>query len=133
MTARLLVEIESIQSLANLVSTYGLYSAAVFTAVLGAIGSYVTGSGTASTALFMVSAVATGDSLNAIPLVASLQLSAGAHAGVASLPIIAILLAALPNEEVNDKSTAVRIGLILGTIWLLFVIFSGVAQIAITH
>ena len=133
MTARLLVEIESIQSLANLVSTYGLYSAAVFTAVLGAIGSYVTGSGTASTALFMVSAVATGDSLNAIPLFASLQLSAGAHAGVASLPIIAILLAALPNEEVNDKSTAVRIGLILGTIWLLFVIFSGVAQIAITH
>ena len=81
----------------------------------------------------MVSAVATGDSLNAIPLFASLQLSAGAHAGVASLPIIAILLAALPNEEVNDKSTAVRIGLILGTIWLLFVIFSGVAQIAITH
>ena len=133
MTARLLVEIESIQSLANLVSTYGLYSAAVFTAVLGAIGSYVTGSGTASTALFMVSAVATGDSLNAIPLFASLQLSAGAHAGVASLPIIAILLAALPNEEVNDKSTAVRIGLILGTIWLLFVIVSGVAQIAITH
>jgi hypothetical protein len=39
----------------------------------------------------------------------------------------------LPNEEVNDKSTAVRIGLILGTIWLLIVIVSGVAQIAITH
>ena len=99
----------------------------------GAPAAVVTGSGTASTALFMTSATATGESLNAAPLFASLQLSASAHAGVASLPIIAILLTALPTLEANDKYTAVTIGLALGTIWLLLVIASGVVQITITR
>ena len=128
--ARLLVEIGGIKALALTASNYGLYSAAAATATLGAIGSYVTGSGTASTALFMTGAAAIGENLNATSLFASIQISAGAHVGVASLPIIAILLAALPNEEVNDKRTAVRFGLTLGTIWLLLVITSGAIQIA---
>ena len=132
-TARLLIEIGSIELLATKMASFGLYSAASLTAVLGAIGSYVTGSGTASTALFMTSATATGESLNAAPLFASLQLSASAHAGVASLPIIAILLTALPTLEANDKYTAITIGLALGTIWLLLVIASGVVQIMITR
>ena len=97
---------------------------------MGAIGSYVTGSGTASTALFMTSAAATGISFDAAPLFASLQISAAAHAGVASLPIIAILLAALSNREVGDERTAVRMSLSLGAIWVLFVIASGYVQIA---
>ena len=131
--ARLLVEIGGIKALALTASNYGLYSAAAATATLGAIGSYVTGSGTASTALFMTGAAAIGENLNATSLFASIQISAGAHVGVASLPIIAILLAALPNEEINDKRTAVRFGLTLGIIWLLLVITSSAIQIAINH
>ena len=130
MTARLLVETGSIQALATTVSAFGLYPAAAFTAAMGAIGSYVTGSGTASTALFMTSAAATGISFDAAPLFASLQISAAAHAGVAALPIIAILLAALSNREVGDERTAVRMGLSLGAIWVLIVIASGSLQIA---
>ena len=130
MTARLLVETGSIQALATTVSAFGLYPAAAFTAAMGAIGSYVTGSGTASTALFMSSAAATGISFDAAPLFASLQISAAAHAGVAALPIIAILLAALSNREVGDERTAVRMGLSLGAIWVLIVIASGSLQIA---
>lgn len=130
MAARLLVEIGSIQALAGLLSQLGLYPAMALVTALGGIGSYVTGSGVASNALFMPSAAATGEGLGAITLFASLQHSAAAHTGVASLPIIAILLSALPNREAADEQTAMRMGLGLAAIWLLFVVASGIVQIA---
>ncbi len=130
MAARVLVEIGSIQALAGLLSQLGLYPAAALVAVLGGVGSYVTGSGVASSALFMPSAAATGGNFDAIALFASLHHSASSHVAVASLPIIAILLTALPNREAADERTAMRMALGLAVVWLLFVIASGTAQIA---
>lgn len=131
MAARLLVEIGGIDALAVLLSQFGLYSAGALVAVLGGIGSYVTGSGITSNALFMPSAAATGESFDALVLFASLQHSGAAHTGVASFPIIAILLAALPNREDGDERTAMRMGIGLAALWLLFVIASGFVQIAL--
>jgi lactate permease len=131
MAARLLVEIGSIQALAGLLSQLGLYPAIVFVAILGGIGSYVTGSGVASNALFMPSAAATGESFDALALFASLQHSAAAHVGVASLPIIAILLAALPDRKATDERSAMRTGISLALVWLLFVMASGAVQTAV--
>lgn len=133
MAARMLVEIGGIQALAGLLSQLGLYPAVGLVAVLGGIGSYVTGSGVASNALFMPSAAAIGGNFDAVALFASLQHSAAAHVGVAALPIIAILLAALPNREAGDEQTAMRMGLGLATVWILFVVASGTIQIAMTQ
>jgi L-lactate permease len=102
-------------------------------AILGGIGSYVTGSGVASNALFMPSAAATGENLNALALFASLQHSAAAHVGIASLPIIAILLAALPDSKATDERFAMRMGIGLALVWLFFVIASGAVQTAVTR
>lgn len=132
MAARVLVEIGSIQALAGLLAQLGLYPAMALVTALGGIGSYVTGSGVASNALFMPSAAATGEGFGAIALFASLQHSAAAHVGVASLPIIAILLSALPNREANDERTAMRMALGLAAVWLLFVVASGIVQAAMT-
>jgi lactate permease len=132
MVARLLVEIGSISSLAGTLSQLGPYAAAALVATLGGIGSYITGSGTASNALFMPSAAATGQSLDLPSLFAALQHSGSAHIGVASLPIIAILLAALPDRQPNDERTAMRMALGLALAWLLLVISSGALQIALT-
>ncbi|MFT5509164.1 MAG: hypothetical protein ACI89J_002245, partial [Hyphomicrobiaceae bacterium] len=49
-----------------------------------------------------------------------------------SLPIIAILLAALPDRQPNDERTAMRMALGLALAWLLLVISSGALQIALT-
>lgn len=131
MAARVLAEIGSIAALAELLAGLGAYPAIALVATLGGIGSYVTGSGIASNALFMPSAAATGDSFDAIALFASLQHSGAAHFGVASLPIIAILLAALPNRVADDERAAMRMGFALASLWLLFVIVSGSVQTAI--
>ena len=130
LVARLLVEIGSISLLAGTLSQVGPYAAAALVATLGGIGSYITGSGTASNALFMPSAAATGQSLDFTALFAALQHSGSAHVAVASLPIIAILLAALPDRRPDDERTAMRFALGLASAWLLLVISSGAIQIA---
>jgi lactate permease len=131
LVARLLVEIGSISALAETLSQLGPHAAAALVATLGGIGSYITGSGTASNALFMPSAAATGQNLDFLTLFAALQHSGSAHVGVASLPIIAILLAALPDRKPNDERTAMRMALGLAFVWLLLVISSGAVQVAI--
>lgn len=131
LAARLLVEIGGIAALAGLLSQLGLYPAAALVAALGGIGSYITGSGITSNALFMPSAGATGQSFDFLALFAGLQHSGAAHVGLASLPIIALLLAALPNRKDGDERTAMRMALSLAAIWLLFVIASGFVQIAL--
>ncbi|MGI9521655.1 MAG: L-lactate permease [Hyphomicrobiaceae bacterium] len=130
LVARLLVEIGSVDALAGQLAQLGPFAAAALVATLGGVGSYITGSGTASNALFMPSAAATGQDLDFLPLFSALQHSGAAHVAVASLPIIAILLAALPDRKPNDASTATRMALGLAFVWLLFVISSGTFQIA---
>jgi lactate permease len=129
-TARLLVEIGGIEALSVMLSKMGPYLAVVMTTALGGIGAYVTGSGVAANALFMPSAAAAGESFDALALFAALQHSGASHAAIASLPILAILLAALPNREISDDHTAVQTALKLAVLWILFVIASGMMQLA---
>ena len=131
MTARLLVETEGIALLAGLLSKLGIYPAAALVTLFGGIGAYVTGSGVSANALFMPGAAATGESFDALALFAALQHSGAAHVAMASLPVIVILLAALPDREAGDEQTAMRMGLGLAALWLLFVATSGSVQIAL--
>ena len=80
----------------------------------------------------MQSAAATGENFDALALFAALQHSGAAHVAMASLPVIAILLAALPSIETNDERTAMRMALGFAILWLLIVIASGSAQLALT-
>ena len=49
---------------------------------------------------------------------------------MASLPIIAILLASLPSRQAGDERTAMRIGLVLAMLWMSVVAVSGIVQLA---
>ncbi len=131
-TARLLVEIGGIGALAGLLSQLGPYPAVAAVTVLGGVGAYVTGSGVTANALFMQSAAATGENFDALALFAALQHSGAAHVAMASLPVIAILLAALPSRETNDERTAMRMALGFAILWVLIVIASGSARLALT-
>ena len=128
-TARLLVETGGITALAELLSRLGAAMAAVVVTLFGGVGAFATGSGVTSNALFMSSAVATGTSLEAPVLFAALQHSGSAHVAMASLPVIAILVAALPNRQAGDERAAMRAGLGLASIWVLMVIASGWARL----
>ena len=129
LTARLLVEIGGIGALAEMLARLGTYTAAIIVALLGAAGSFATGSGVTSNALFMSSAAAVGASLDARALFAALQHSGSAHMAIGSLPIISILVAALPDRGKGDERTAMRVGLGLAALWMLIVVASGWAQL----
>lgn len=128
--ARLLVESGGIGALSVLLADAGNYAAAAIVAGLAGVGAYVTGSAVPAAALFMPSAAAIGESFGQMPLFAALQHSAAGHTAMASLPIIAILLAALPARQRDDERTALRIGLQLAATWMTMVIASGWIQIA---
>lgn len=129
-TARLLAEIGGISALAETLAQLGPYPAIAMITLLGGVGAFITGSGVTSNALFMPSAAAAGASFDALPLFAALQHSGGAHFAIASLPMIAILLAALPNREPGDEKVAMRHALGLAAIWMFTVIASGGLQFA---
>ena len=129
LTARLLVETGGIAALAEMLSRLGAYTATVVVTVLGGVGAFATGSGVTSNALFMSSAAATGASLGVPVLFAALQHSGSAHVAMASLPVIAILTAALPDRRDGDERAAMHAGLGLAAIWLLLVIASGWTQL----
>jgi hypothetical protein len=129
LTARVLVEIGGIGALAEMLSRLGAAMATVVVTLLAAAGSFATGSGVTSSALFMSSAAATGASLDARTLFAALQHSGSAHMAIASLPIISILIAALPDRTKGDERTAMRAGLGLAAVWMLIVIASGWLQL----
>jgi len=130
-TARILVEIGGIEALSATLSKLGPYLAVVLITVLGSVGAYVTGSGVTANALFMPSAAAAGENFDALALFAALQHSGASHVALASLPVIAILLTALPNRETSDDHIAMRTALKLATLWILFVITSGLVQLAV--
>ena len=129
LTARLLVETGGIAALAEMLSRLGAYTATVVVTVLGGVGAFATGSGVTPNALFMSSAAATGASLGVPVLFAALQHSGSAHVAMASLPVIAILTAALPDRRDGDERAAMHAGLGLAAIWLLLVIASGWTQL----
>ncbi len=129
MSARLLIEVGGDKSVAELLAQLGQYPAAAAITLLGAFGAYASGSGVASNALFMPGAVATGYSFDAPVLFAALQHTGGSHFAMASLPVIAILLAALPNREQADERIAMSTGLKLSMLWIAFVITSGWLQL----
>ena len=49
---------------------------------------------------------------------------------MASLPVIALLIAALPSRQDSDEPLAVKVGLGLAILWIILVIASGQLQIA---
>lgn len=112
-TARLLVECGAIAALARAVAGLGTSAAIVAVAFLGAAGGFITGSGVTGNALFMPGAAAVGEALGDVPLLAALQNGASGHAAIASLPIAAILLAALPDRTDDDDRRALQAGLAL--------------------
>ncbi len=120
-SARILVEIGAIAALAGTVTDLGGTGAVIATAVLGAISGFITGSGITGNALFMPSAAAIGGSFGAVPLFAAVQNSAAGHTAMASLPVAAILLAALPGRTSGDDRTILRLGLALAA-WHLAVL-----------
>lgn len=128
-TARLIVETGGIGALSDLLTHFGNTTAAIVVVLLGGVGAYATGSGITSNALFMVSAAATGNSVDALHLFAALQHSSASHAAMASLPVIALLLAALPDREVHDTRIAMRAGLVLAVLWMAVVATSGLVQL----
>lgn len=111
--ARLLIESRAIAALAGLVEGLGHTSAVIATAVLGGISGFATGSAVSGNALFMPAAAAIGETLGARPLFAALQAGAAGHVSMAALPVLAILLAALPDRNRTDDGTVLRLGLAL--------------------
>ncbi|MGD9801779.1 MAG: L-lactate permease [Hyphomicrobiaceae bacterium] len=116
LSARLLVECGAIEVLARSISGLGRDGAALAIAVLGAIGGFATGSGVTSSALFMPSAAAAGETFGAVPLFAALQNATGGHVAMSALPVAAILLAALPHRQPGDDASVMRTALALA-IW----------------
>ncbi len=130
--ARLLVEIGGIGALAGQLAEAGGFAAVAIVSALAGVGAYVTGSAVPAAALFMPSAAAIGESFGLRPLFAALQHSAAGHTAMASLPIIAILLAALPERQREDDRTALRTGLWLAGVWMVLVIASGWVQLTVS-
>ena len=124
-SARLLLEADAIAALADVLAGLGAYPALVAVTLLGAISGYITGGGLAGNALFMPSAAAVGERLDALPLFAALQHGAAGHVAMAALPVVAILLAALPSREASDERTTIAVGLQLSLVFVLLLIAAG--------
>ncbi len=125
LTARLLVSAGGIDALAATVAHLGGSAALVATAVLGAIGGFVTGSGVSGNALFLPSAATTGAFFGAREVFAVVSNSAAGHTAMTSLPVVAILLAALPDRTAADERMALRSGLMLAALYVAVVTAAG--------
>jgi len=130
--ARLMVETGAVEALANTVSSLGVGPALVATALLGAASGFATGSGVTGNALFMPSAAATGRALGEVELFSAIQHGAAGHVAMASLPVAAILLAALPNRSSTDDRTVLVLGLRLAAIHLAVIVLAGFAWRALS-
>ncbi len=128
-SARLLVECGAVPALASALSQFGPTTAALATVVLGAVSGFVTGSGVSGNALFMPAAAETGRALGALPLFAALQNGAAGHAAMASLPVAAILLAALPDRTAADDRIVLRIGLGLAALYAVALMLTALVMI----
>jgi lactate permease len=113
LAARLLVACGAIGALADAIGGLGRAGSVAAVLLIGALGGFVTGSGVAGNVMFMASAAATGRALDASELFAALQNAASGHAAMASLPIAAIVLAALKRPERGEEARIMRTGLAL--------------------
>lgn len=111
LAARLMVESGAIAALAGGITGLGRGGAVVAVALLAAVGGFATGSGVTGNALFMASAADVGRIAGHADVFAALQNMASGHVAMASLPVLAILLAAMPDRQPGDESTAMRVGL----------------------
>lgn len=121
LSARLLVEIGAIAALASSLASLGTHAAVVAVALLGGLSGFITGSGISGNALFMPSAAAVGQNFGATALYAALQNTAAGHFAMASLPVGAILLAAIPQRQPGSDQLVVRSALMLATLHLMTV------------
>ncbi len=118
LTARVLVASGAIEALTSVLQGLGSTGALLGSIGLGAIGGFVTGSGVTGNALFLPSAAAAGAAFDARTLYAALASAAAGHTAMASLPVAALLLAALPNRTRADDRTALHWGLTLAGTYL---------------
>lgn len=126
LTARLLVAAGAIDVLTVAIKGYGPLGALAAVTGLGAIGGFVTGSGVTGNALFLPSAAAAGAALSAKSLFAAIASAAAGHAAMASLPVAALLLTALPDRSPADDRAALRWGLALTSLYLVVLFLIGV-------
>ena len=133
LTARLLVSSGAIDALTAAVKGYGPFGALAAVTGLGAIGGFVTGSGVTGNALFLPTAAAAGVSFGAKSIFAAIASAAAGHAAMASLPVAALLLTALPDRTVADDSTTLRWGLLLTAIYLAILLLIGVVWLSKTN
>ena len=112
LSARLLIEIGGTTALANAAADLPEELALLGVGLLGAISGFLTGSGISGNALFMPSAAKIGAGFGHSILFSAMQNAAAAHAALASLPIAAVLLAALTGKRTaEDDRTALTYGL----------------------
>ena len=116
LTARLLVASGAIDALTTAVEGFGALGTLVAVTGLGATGGFVTGSGVTGNALFLPAAAQVGEALGARVLYSALASAASGHAAMTSLPVAALLLAALPERRAEDDRTALRSGLSLAAL-----------------
>ncbi len=132
-TARLLVASGAIDALTAVVKGYGPIGALAAVTGLGAIGGFVTGSGVTGNALFLPSAAAAGVSFGAKSIYAAIASAAAGHAAMASLPVAALLLTALPERTAAaDDGTTLRWGLLLTALYLALLLLIGVVWIGVS-
>mgnify|MGYP001808947209 CR=1 FL=1 len=128
--ARLVVEINATQALADIISTKGAITSLIAVTLLGALSGFVTGSGIAGNALFMTNAAAIGMNFDSIALFAAIQHSAAGHMAMAAIPVGVILLTALPNRLSEDDRNVMRTAFGLNIIILSLLLIPSVLFIA---
>ena len=125
LTARLLVASGGIDALTAAIKGFGPIGALAAVTGLGALGGFVTGSGVTGNALFLPSAAEAGAAIGAKDVFAAVASAAAGHAAMASLPVAALLLTALPDRAVNDDRVALKWGLLLTAGYLCILLLVG--------
>ncbi len=129
LTARLLVSSGAIDALTAALKGLGVAGAMLGSIGLGAVGGFVTGSGVTGNALFLPSAAAAGAAFDMKGVFAALASAAAGHTAMASLPVAALLLAALPDRTAADDRTVLWWGLTLAAGYLAVLAVVGLVQL----
>lgn len=131
LTARLLVASGATDALTASIRDLSAVGALVAVTGLGAIGGFVTGSGVTGNALFLPTAADTGAALHAKNIYAAIASAAAGHVAMASLPVAALLLAALPDRTAADDRHALKAGLLLAGGCVIILLLVGVSWLAV--
>jgi len=133
LSARLMLEIGAFAALARQVAQLGQDMAIVATTLLGAASGFITGSGVSANGLFMPGAAAIGQEFGLTRLFAAIQNCSAGHVAMASLPVGAILLAALPDRQRGDDRHLLVTGLWLAALYtaLIAAVAIGAARLGV--